>query len=413
MRLHLTWRAASLAAVSYAIAKLIEGPIHWSDQNIAWAIGNMILVVFVVTIGCAIGVRFAFATRHGALSAEQVLRPSTYVSKVFDWALSVLLGGLAGLAVTLSLARVLSGFEHLSGFSTIIAATALILGFAVITISRSLVFQSIAVAFIAMSAIAFAGSFQPSRILSDADAMADGRAWCLVTSGPAQQISDLDQLDFFTMHKSQVWPNLGLVVRSDGPALLQAHWSIRQQRFVQSPETYATVAACVPRDQFAEALRTGQINSEEFSVGRDLYTIPPEYFPRVSARRISIRSGILVGTDTIHPEITERIAMIVEPREPTLPSDVLPLADLSRLTNSVASTFTHPNGVTISGTDSTTNHILVIKCLHGAYVNETCRVRAFTEDVGYEFMLPFNQLQTVTDALARVKSLFQALRLDE
>jgi hypothetical protein len=107
------------------------------------------------------------------------------------------------------------------------------------------------------------------------------------------------------------------------------------------------------------------------------------------------------------------MSMIVELREPTLPSDALPLAEINQLANSVASTFTHPNGVTISGTENTSGHTLIIDCLHGAYVNETCRVRAFAEDVGYEFMLRFNQLQSVTDALVRVESLFRALRLDE
>lgn len=105
---------------------------------------------------------------------------------------------------------------------------------------------------IVLATISFTGSEQARRIVKGAEAMADGRPWCLVVPKWRFQEPAISDLGFFSLPKGSLLPHLVLFIR-DGDKDTKAHWSIRQQRFVNG--AIAIDATCKPQIDFADSLQ--------------------------------------------------------------------------------------------------------------------------------------------------------------
>ncbi|WP_299734573.1 hypothetical protein [uncultured Roseobacter sp.] len=388
----LIWRTASLSAIFYAIGTLIEGPIHWSDQDIGWAIGTAILILLCCTIALAVVLRLAFSASRGNVTLATLAGPKTRPMKILDDFFSVSLGGLTGLLLMIALANILSGVSIRHDVDLSIVFGSGIVSVVLLLSSRARVSLVFSTALGSLSIAALIGSFQNDRILSGAETLSNGKPWCLASPSLSEQIDHIGDLGFFALEKSNSYPHLGLSILEEGRPHLAAHWSIRQQKFVRTT-IGGPISACRPLVDYAIALRRGEVEKHIYAVGPHVYKIPPEFHPRVNTGRISIRSNLLVGQGSFFPHIIERIALIERPSEPHLPDDAKPLSMIPNSDELSASDLTHPNQLTVADVEGTTGQVVILNCLHGSYAHELCRVRIFERYVGYEFYLPFNQIR--------------------
>lgn len=412
MPVFLIWRLAGLSALAYAVGKLIEGPVHWSDQNFGYAIGMAMLFLFCCVIALAIIIRFAISAARKTLNFSAMIGPQNRFMNYFDTAALIAIGCFAGLLLAITLAFVLSGVLIGMNLDLSVAILASALAANVFVLSGKKVAIIIIAAFATLAVSAFTGSRQTDHILETAEALADGRAWCLTTSGGSGPISEVRQLSFFALPKSNSYPHLGLLIREDDQTVLAAHWSIRQQAFVKGINASWGVPACHPVGSFAEALENGDVKNDTYGVGSDVYSIKRELDPRAFTDRVSIRSNQLTGPDNAHPEITERVELIYNPREPHVPDDAVSLAMLPDPDELDADNLTGRNRLIVAGFDEMTQQNLVLYCLHGPYAARMCRAQIFDGPLGYNFYLPLDQIDQWRKAAEHVKALFESLQVD-
>lgn len=408
----LMWRLAGLSALAYAAGKLIEGPVHWSDQDTGYAIGMAILFLFSCAIALAIIIRLAVSAKRKTLSADAMIGPQNRFMICFDTAALAAIGCFAGLLLAVSLAFMLSGVSIGMNLDFSVAILAFSVAVVVFALSRKKVSIIITAIFATLAVAAFTGSRQTNHILETAEALADGRAWCLTTSDGSGPISEVRQLGFFTLPKSNSYPHLGLLIRDGDQTVLAAHWSIRQQEFDEGINTSGGVPACHPVENFAEALENGNVENEIYGVGSEVYSIMRELHPRAFTDRVSIRSNQLIGPDSVYPEITERMELIYNPREPHVPDDALSLAMMPDPNELNADDLTGRNRLIVAGFDETTGQRLILYCLHGPYADRNCRAQVFEASMSYTFYLPLHEIDQWLDAAEQVKNLFQSLQIE-
>lgn len=413
MPVFLMWRLASLSAFAFAAGRLIEGPVHWSDQNLAYAIGIAIIFLFSCTIALAIFIRLAVSAIRKNLSTDTLRGPRNRFMLFFDTAALIAIGCFVGLLVAISLSFGLSGTAISINLDLTIAILASVVATIVLALSRRKAAITITAIFASLALSAFIGSRQTSDILTAAERLADGRAWCLTTSSGLSPISRLYQLGFFALPKGNSYPHLGLVIRENDQTTLAAHWSIRQQAFDQGTSTSSGVPACHPIVNFAEALTNGSVEDDTYGVGSEVYSIMRDLHPRAFTDRVSIRINQLIGPNSAHPQITERIELIYNPRAPYVPDDAVSLSLMPDPNQLNADDLTGQNRVIIAGVDELTGQSLVLYCLHGPYADRVCRAQVFEGSLAYTFYLPLSDIEQWQDATARVKALFESLQVDE
>jgi len=413
MPVFLMWRLASLSALAYAAGKLIKGPVHWSDQNFGYAIGMAIIFLFSCTIALAIFIRLAVSAKRKTLSTDTLRGPRNRFILFFDTAALIAIGCFVGLLVAISLSFGLSGTAISINLDLTIAILASVVATIVLALSRRKAAITITAIFATLALFAFTGSRQASDILTTAERLADGRAWCLTTSSGLGPVSRLYQLGFFALPKGNSYPHLGLLIRENDQTTLSAHWSIRQQAFDQGINTSSGVPACHPIENFAEALTNGSVEDDTYGVGSEVYSIMRDLHPRAFSDRVSIRSNQLIGPNSTHPEITERMELIYNPRTPYMPDVAVPISLMPDPNQLNADDLTGQNRLIIAGVDELTGQSLVLYCLHGPYADRVCRAQVFEGPLAYTFYLPLSDIEQWQDATARVKALFESLQVDE
>lgn len=413
MPLFLMWRLASLSAFAYAAGKLIEGPVHWSDQNIGYAIGTAIIFLFSCTIFLAVVIRLAISAWRKKLSINTLRGPMNRFMLFFDAAALISIGCIFGFLVMFSLSFGLSGTAMKINLDLTIAILASIFAAILLFLSRSHVAVTITATFCALALLAFTGSRQPSYILTSAERLADGRAWCLTTSNGLGPISEPHQLGFFALPKGKSYPHLGLLIRENDQTAFSYHWSIRQQAFDQTVNTTRGVPSCHPIENFAEALTNGSVKDDTYGVGSKVYSIKRDLHPRAFTNRVSIRSNQLIGPNSAQPEITERITLTYNSRGPYAPEDAVPLSMMPDPNRLNAEDLTGQNRLVIAGFDELTGQRLVLNCLSGPYANRVCYAQVLEDLATYAFYLPLSDINQWQDATARVKALFESLEVGE
>jgi uncharacterized membrane protein (UPF0136 family) len=412
MPVFLIWRLAGLSALAYAAGKLIEGPVHWSDQNIGHAMGMAVIFLFCCAIAFAIIIRFALSAARKTLNIGAIIGPKNRFMIYFDTVALIAIGCFAGLLLAITLAFVLSGAAIGMNLDFSVAILASVVAAIVFALSRNKVPIIITAVFATLAVSAFTGSRQTDQILESAEALADGRAWCLTTWGGLDPISEVRQLSFFALPKSNSYPHLGLLIREDNQTVLAAHWSIRQQAFDEGINASGGVPACHPVRSFAEALENGDVETDSYGVGSEVYSISRELDPRAFTDRVSIRSNQLTGPDNAHPEITERVELINNPRKPHLPDDAVSLMMMPDPGELDAEDLTGQNRLIVAGFDEMTQQNLFLYCLHGSYADRMCRAQIFDGSLGYNFYLPLDKIDQWREAAEHVKGLFESLQVD-
>ena len=412
MPVFLIWRLAGLSALAFAAGKLIEGPVHWSNQNFSYAIGMAILFLFCCAIILAIIIRFAISAARKTINFGAMVGPSNRFMIYFDTVVLIAIGCFAGLLLAIALAFVLSGVTLGMSLDVSIAILASAVAAIVFALSRKKVAIIVTAVFATLAVSAFTGSRQADHILETAEALADGRAWCLTTSGASGPISEVQQLSFFALPKSSSYPHLGLLIREEDQTLLAAHWSIRQQAFHETINATGGVPTCHPVVNFAEALENGDVENDTFGIGSEVYSIGRELDPRAFTDRVSIRSNQLTVPDNAHPEITDRVELIYNPRELHVPDDAVSLSMMPHPDELDADDLTGRNRLIVAGFDEMTQQNLLLHCLHGPYAARMCRAQVFDGSLGYNFYLPLDQIDQWHEAAEHVKALFESLQVD-
>jgi len=234
---------------------LLEGPVHWRNQNFGYALGVVILVLFVVIVAAGISVRFCVAFATGRLN-KPVPREAKAQVRAYRRVAIVMAGGVLGLVLAMSLATLLAGTAggwYLDLGVAMVAAGAAIAALRLLPVAAA---WPAAALYLALALIAAIGSGQSGRIVRQAEAYAKGRPWCLVGPGRTPPITSTLQLGFFSLPKAEGYPHLAVRVQ-DGEEVDEAHWSIRNQRIEAGWGT--DVPACRPRKDYGTALRNGEL----------------------------------------------------------------------------------------------------------------------------------------------------------
>ena len=95
--LFLMWRVAGLSVVAFSVGKLIEGPVHWSNQDIGYTIGIAIIFLFGCAIVLAIIIRLAVSAARKNLSHDVLVGPNRRLKYCFDITALAITGCALGL----------------------------------------------------------------------------------------------------------------------------------------------------------------------------------------------------------------------------------------------------------------------------------------------------------------------------
>jgi hypothetical protein len=245
--LALMWRSLVASVFASIAARLIRGGVHWSDQGVGHAIGLALLFWFVLLLVIALGLRvsWALAAKKLTKDAPSVREPDANSYLRVDQAIAVLAGGTAGLGFVLGLSVALGGISGGILLDLCIALVATVIA-VLLLIRRRTPVQLAGFAFtIVVAGVSFAGSLQTWRIIDGAEAMAVGQPWCLVMPSAGKNVSMTRELGFFSLPKGGIRSHLVLLVE-DGTLRRKAHWSIRQQRFIEGISDFS-LPQCQPQ----------------------------------------------------------------------------------------------------------------------------------------------------------------------
>ncbi|MEE2950439.1 MAG: hypothetical protein VYD57_04175 [Pseudomonadota bacterium] len=255
----LMWRALAVSILCLTAGRLLEGPTHWSDQNVSYVLGLAVLLSFVGAIGIALILRLAISVLIKFLRRDAVVKKSSG-SRSDDTVILILTGGVAGLAAAIGLAQGLGGLPWGRSLDIGIGVVSLAAAIAFVPFYRKAYAAPSIAFFLVIGTIAFAGSGQSDQIIRQAEELADGRPWCLTGQTKAPPITSTGQLGFFSLRKPRLGPHrdphLALLIKG-ADRIETAHWSIRKQTFISGLNT--GVPACSPRLDYARALSNGEI----------------------------------------------------------------------------------------------------------------------------------------------------------
>lgn len=280
--LYLVWRFAVLAYVSVASAILLHaGPSSLTPLLIV-SVSPLVLLPY-------LAVRLAIAERWMTLEPDSLTGPKSGAKTVLDVVALTMVGAFVGLLATRRLAELLSGSDLGGNGDHLVAGSASAISLAVAALLRPLVAAIPAGALVTLSAVSDAGEGQPERIIASAEAFARGPPWCLVSGSTGDIVTDRSQLGFFSLTKGGGAPHLNLLVRDGGDVGLIGNWSIRQQKFFEPDRTIFKTYTCLPLQDFAAALHSGEVDGDLYAVGNGVYRVPPDYAPTVSHDGLTVR----------------------------------------------------------------------------------------------------------------------------
>lgn len=409
----LMWRAASLSAIFLVAAKMLEGPVHWSDQNAGYALGLAILTIFVSIIVGFVIARLVFAEARNSLDHDTLVGPKNRLIVCLDIVGLSILGIVFGLYLSIWLTRMLSGIEIGNGLDIGVTLFSIIFAFFFLLLQNRKLGFAVSSIFATVAVVALVGSQQPTRIVNNAEMLADGQAWCLVTSDDKALISRIGQLGFFSLPKVTGYPHLGLMVQNGERPQLVAHWSIRQQRFIEIEKKTTRTPTCYPIKDYASKINAGTVKDHLYFVGPMIYSVPKEYHPRAYNDRLSIRSDIVVGPRSNHPELSERVEVIYDLHKPDIPDDAIPITTLPSPEELDIDELSGKNRLVFAGDDQEANQFVIIRCLSGLFSDFVCGMEVFKDSVSYSFYLPIRELHRWSEASDKVDQLFKKLQFDK
>lgn len=401
------------SAVFYAIAKILEGPVHWSDQNFGYAIGIAILFVFVLAVLALIVLRFCISAYRNTLSRDALMGPENLGRSIADVFLCSLFGCFTGLWLAFSLSFVFSGVAVGVNFDVILSVLAGIAGIVILGFMRSRLGVALSSSLIVLSSVSFAASFQANRIIEQAELMSKGQAWCLATADFGKSITDVAQLGFFAMNKSKTYPHLGLWVKDDDGTHLVSHWSIRKQSFDIDTFGRARIAGCRPDLNYGNLLTVGAVEPGFVVFGDKTYRFPASVDVRGDASSLFIDTNVLRNVQGQKPKYFEGVRIVTNPRKPFWADNALPIIAISDILHKSADEFEYADRIAFQGRDRDGRQQIFLQCLSGPYEEQLCWVEVIEGTQGYNFYLPFAKLSEWSDSVASVLTVLEGFEVDE
>lgn len=243
--LWLMWRAALAGVLAICLSGLIAGPVHWSDQNIAYAFWISLLALISTGVALALLGRLGRAAYRGILSPARLKGPAPVW---LECGLCDLAGLTLGLWTVQGLAFALAGRNLGQWFDWAIGATGLAAGIALtwLALRRQSIWPVLPAATLgAIGVITLWAAGQQGRIETQArtltQSLSQDRPHCIATPNGAP----ISSRAFFGLPKGQTSHHLILVAGADQAETW--HWSIRQQRFIAGHvNTSGTYTLCQP-----------------------------------------------------------------------------------------------------------------------------------------------------------------------
>lgn len=255
--LDLMWRLALVPVLVRLLERLINGPVHWSDQGFGYTFGLLIINAAGLTIAALVVLRLLVAAVRRRLTVAALIGPDEAPRHFFDAVIWIVLGGGAALLSAQALANGLGGTRGGQVLDLAIFALALVTAIAAAAYMRGGPGVFALTLFLGLAAIAGYGAGQTGRILAGAKTFAGDAPWCLTTGRRAQPITSSRQLGFFSLQKAEFGWHLVVLAR-EGATLRAAQWSIRSQEFVPTNlVTSLNGRACHPRADYAKVLENG------------------------------------------------------------------------------------------------------------------------------------------------------------
>ncbi|GGE20849.1 hypothetical protein GCM10011360_06890 [Primorskyibacter flagellatus] len=401
----LMWRVAALAALALICGTIIRQPIHWTDMNAGASIGKFVLTLYAAVALLIFVGRLVWSAWKCRLTVTALRGPDTPARRALDQAVTALAGLVAGLVLSVTLARHLAGTTSGRTLDLSVAAIGLGLALALAALLRGPLRTAAVALSLTVGAVAGYGSTQSGRIPVKAAALAEGRPFCLASGQSDGTLNNLSQLGFFSLPKRPGTPHLALLIR-DGERLEKFHWSVRLQSF--RPGLIDDTGTCDPRTDFAAALRTGDILPRRVAVGASVFTVPDTDTMLATPRRLTLTSPVppAPGGIAIPPGITLSFDDRPYPRLPdALPLSELPgssAIDIDALASGKARL--HVVGPDDRGRD------IRIDCLMGAWADRLCEVQVTEGRARITFRMPVMHLQDWSRAADHVTALFDAMK---
>ncbi|MEM9757473.1 MAG: hypothetical protein AAF914_15835, partial [Pseudomonadota bacterium] len=373
----------------------VTGPVHWSDQDLGYAIGLAAVTVFAGVIAIAMALRVVVAGLRGSLTRQRLVGPG---SVWIDAPLLDLGGVVIGTAIVTQLAWALAGTQLGARFDWAVGGAAMALGIALtgLAVHRRSLRPILPAATLGMiGALALYGAGQTTRILSQAEVLAAGAPWCFARTAQDSPLATQAELGFFSLAKSRSDRHLSLVIAAPG-GLQNQYWSIRRQSFVA--DGAAEAPRCRPTSNQA-ARFAGHI---ETRLADMWLRIPTSAAPQHGFAGLSIQTDVVppdrVGVYGFGARVT-----ITEPGSPPPPPDAQPLMDLPGPGDlDLAALAAGDLRLTFAGLDPATGQPVAISCLSGAFADRLCQVSAERGGLRYQYMVPVEDLGAWSNALDRI-----------
>ncbi|MDJ0638735.1 MAG: hypothetical protein QNJ20_07875 [Paracoccaceae bacterium] len=194
-----------------------------------------------------------------------------------------------------------------------------------------------------------------------------------------------------------------MVVRA-GEGFEVYHWSIRKQGW--RPTLLGEIGTCLPRTDFAEALRSGGISGHDFVVGDAVYRIPADRAPvatRTSLRFTPSEPGPVAPGTAVNLHIAGHY---------WVPEGVRSLAEVPAGETVDVEVLQNGGRLEFAGTDAR-GRAVVIACLRGRFGDRRCAVR-FQVAGGaiFDFHLPLAHLERWAEAADWVEVTIASYEID-
>jgi len=411
----LIWRSAVLSLTFFVLFYTLEGPIHWSDQGFAHALGMAMLYLFFLAIASLIIVRLVIIFISGKFYSKVIIKPKNNWIKCFDIAILASIGCVVGLRLTILLLYLLSGTLGGIMLDIAIAISSCIFAIYLFCTFKKQYIIFFSTIFLTLAASATIGSFQTRNILKQGEEIANGQAWCLVASDKSEQISNIKQLGFFSLAKEKrnSSPHMELLIRNNDKVKLSHHWSIRQQSFIEQSYSESLYSStCNPIKNFTTALQNNEIKTHLYAVGYNIYSIPKKYQPRAGTISLSINGDILFESNNIISKTNQRMEVVYNPyKKPYLPEYAKPLEMMPNLDEvNIDDLIKGKDSFVFTHTNDDGQQVL-LECLRSNYEGHKCYVQVYNDLIAYNFYLPLNMVNKWEDAFLQVKELFNSFHM--
>ncbi|MBF9032765.1 hypothetical protein HKCCE2091_00795 [Rhodobacterales bacterium HKCCE2091] len=403
--LFLAWRAVAVSFLAWATGRLLEGPVHWSDQDLGYAMGVAIMGLVTVCVLGVIGLRMLIAGLRGTLTRDRLAGPDADWRDRLDAGILAIAGGVAGLLLAICLAMALPA----AGGGGMALDIGLGLGaFAVAALAfrhrKAPSMSFVTAAGLAFAIVAFVGSAQSPRLRAAATGIAGDAPACFALPAEAGAPAP-GRFGFFSLPKQTYVRHLELFLVTD-EGYATHYWSIRNQRWIA--DGTREFVTCHPVAGGTEHFAPGD-TFDVILAGQRL-SIPREMNPRVYGQRLSFDSDATTGSDLpdprfagvirVHAPDRPRGASDTVERLQNIPADGL---DLEAMLQGPSRNF--------EGLDPETGWDMAFRCLSGAFSNRLCGAVLRDGDLAIEYDFPAADLPDWREAARTARALIASFEV--